>query len=117
MCLHMRRRLANVFTQRGQDCMLALRLQHVVFMDLDRVKTGPSSGEMWGFTASRQCLLRYSCLYGVRYPSLNHEPTISIIIIHNRLVRESYVAKVLYVVGGDHLTHQGALLCSLFETK
>ncbi|KAL8709810.1 MAG: hypothetical protein Q9225_007399, partial [Loekoesia sp. 1 TL-2023] len=54
MFLHMRRRLAKIFTQRGQDCMLALTLQHGVFMDLDRVKTGPSSGEMWGFTASRK---------------------------------------------------------------
>lgn len=28
--------------------MLALTLQHGVIMDLDGVKTGPSSGEMWG---------------------------------------------------------------------
>ena len=40
MSLHMRRRLAKIFTERGQDCMLALTLWHDIFMNFDRVKTG-----------------------------------------------------------------------------
>ena len=77
----------------------------------------PSSDEMWGFTALRQCLLRYSCLNGVRYPSLNHKPTISIILIYNRPHRRIICCKSPLRCRWESFHTPRALLCSLFETK
>ena len=53
--------------------MLTLTLQHGIFMNLDEVKIEPSLGEMWGFIASRHCLLRYSSLeIPLPQPRANH---------------------------------------------